>query len=137
MVAADGELCVMDQSSEQRDSLIRSLKERAKELNCLYQVEEHLKDYDADLETVFRGVLEVLGSLFHGGDGILVPAVRVFQGRVVGCQEDGRVHVDALEFAAVITALDDHAFQGAAVGPELQKGRGRAASRPSGVGYEG
>lgn len=50
----------MDQPSEQRDSLIRSLKERAKELNCLYQVEEHLKDYDADLEAVFRGVLEAI-----------------------------------------------------------------------------
>jgi pyruvate, water dikinase len=42
------------------EHLIEALKERAKELNCLYEVEELLNDSDSDIEDVFRGVTQVV-----------------------------------------------------------------------------
>lgn len=38
--------------------LLASLKERAKELNCIYRVEEHLHSYEAPLEKVFNGIIK-------------------------------------------------------------------------------
>jgi len=42
------------------NNLIDDLKERAKELNCLYKVQELLTDFDADLEAVCLGILEAI-----------------------------------------------------------------------------
>ncbi len=49
--------------TEQHDrvaDILRSLKERAKELNCLYRVEEIINAPDLSLEEVFRGVIDVI-----------------------------------------------------------------------------
>lgn len=40
--------------------LLESLNERAKELNCLYQTDEILKDYDSPLEVIFHKILEII-----------------------------------------------------------------------------
>ena len=50
----------MNKQREPMDSLLIALKERAKELKCLYQVEELLKNYDMDLTTIFTGVIEAI-----------------------------------------------------------------------------
>jgi len=42
------------------DKLVHELKERAKELNCLYQVQELLNNADLTLDQVCRGIIEVL-----------------------------------------------------------------------------
>jgi pyruvate, water dikinase len=47
-------------SHENVDKLLFSLRERAKELNCLYRVEELLRDPDAPLETVLRDVMQAI-----------------------------------------------------------------------------
>ena len=48
-------------ASGKHDDLIASLQERAKELNCLYQVEEILNKPDLPLEEVFQSVVRSLG----------------------------------------------------------------------------
>ncbi len=50
----------MTQPSEPMDELLVALQERAKELSCLYRVEELLNDPDVALERVFRGVVEAI-----------------------------------------------------------------------------
>ena len=50
----------MAEPTTNRERLLWALQERAKELNCLYQVEELLNRPDAPLEQVFRGVLEAI-----------------------------------------------------------------------------
>ncbi len=52
------------ENSENRnaDRLLGDLRERAKELQCLYQVEEMLHRYDAPLDEVFRGVIAAISS---------------------------------------------------------------------------
>jgi len=52
----------MPDSSDTVESILWDLHERAKELNCLYAVEEVLKDSDAPLESVLRKVLEAIPS---------------------------------------------------------------------------
>lgn len=42
------------------DKLLNTLKERAKELNCLYQIEEVLKSKDASLNTIFEEIIKIL-----------------------------------------------------------------------------
>ncbi len=42
------------------DTLFSTLHERAKELNCLYRIEEILSIYDVPLEDVFRQVIEAI-----------------------------------------------------------------------------
>jgi len=42
------------------DAVLQSLKERAKELSCLYRVDEIVGSHDAPLEEVFRAVVEAL-----------------------------------------------------------------------------
>ncbi|MBD3166553.1 pyruvate, phosphate dikinase [bacterium] len=44
----------------QMQRLLDALTERAKELNCLYQIEDLLNDSDSDVETVLQGVIEVI-----------------------------------------------------------------------------
>jgi pyruvate,water dikinase len=41
-------------------SMLHALQERAKELNCLYQVGELLSQMDRPLDDIFRGIVEVL-----------------------------------------------------------------------------
>ena len=42
------------------DKLINTLKERAKELHCLYQVEEILKNKEAPLDALFDEIIKIL-----------------------------------------------------------------------------
>jgi len=42
------------------ENLLRDLQERAKELNCLYMVEEVLNDTRDDLDAMFKGLLHVI-----------------------------------------------------------------------------
>ncbi len=48
------------ESSKARNRLLESLRERAKELNCLYEVEEILSRGDLPLEEVFSRVVKVI-----------------------------------------------------------------------------
>ena len=41
-------------------SILHDLQERAKELNCLYRVDELLNQSDLPLETILRGIVEIL-----------------------------------------------------------------------------
>jgi pyruvate,water dikinase len=41
-------------------TMLHALQERAKELNCLYQVGELLSQSTRSLEEIFRGIIEVL-----------------------------------------------------------------------------
>ncbi len=50
----------MDEETRPIDKLLISLQERAKELNCLYEVEQILARLDLSLEEVFRRVVEVI-----------------------------------------------------------------------------
>lgn len=45
---------------EKAKALIDNLNERAKELNCLYNVEDILKDLDSPVEDVFKRILDVI-----------------------------------------------------------------------------
>ena len=40
--------------------ILRELQERAKELNCLYKVDELLNRHDLSLEEIFRAMIDVL-----------------------------------------------------------------------------
>lgn len=44
------------------DQLINTLRERAKELNCLYQVEEVLACRDSSLQDMFRSIIKIIPS---------------------------------------------------------------------------
>jgi len=50
----------MTDSTRHADKILWSLQERAKELRCLYRIEEILRDPDATLPTVFRGVIQAI-----------------------------------------------------------------------------
>ena len=50
----------MNRDETQVGIILRELQERAKELNCLYQVDELLNRPELALEDVFRGVIQVL-----------------------------------------------------------------------------
>jgi pyruvate, water dikinase len=53
----------MDPSAEQNiDDLLYVLGERAKELNCLYKIEELLGKPDSTVERIFRGMIETVPS---------------------------------------------------------------------------
>ncbi len=52
----------MDNPEVQINAILNTLQERAKELNCLYQIEEVLNDSNADLETVLDNVLRAIPS---------------------------------------------------------------------------
>ena len=52
----------MTSGNETIQSIIRDLAERAKELNCLYAVEEVTSEADTPLEQVFRRVIEAIPS---------------------------------------------------------------------------
>lgn len=42
------------------DKIFHELKERAKELNCLYEVQELLNKYDLDIDEVCRGIIKAI-----------------------------------------------------------------------------
>ena len=48
----------MDNPHHEIDKLLHSLSERAKELNCLYQIEELLRDHECDIEDIFFGIIK-------------------------------------------------------------------------------
>lgn len=50
----------MSKKNRSVERLIDSLKERAKELNCLYQVEELTNRPDADIDKVLKGVIKAI-----------------------------------------------------------------------------
>ncbi|HVP54607.1 MAG TPA: PEP/pyruvate-binding domain-containing protein [Candidatus Eisenbacteria bacterium] len=50
----------MNRDEAQVPTILRELQERAKELNCLYRVDELLNQSDVPLEQVFRGIVEIL-----------------------------------------------------------------------------
>ena len=52
----------MKKENVQIDALLDSLKERAKELNCFYRVEELLNNADLSLDEMFQGIIEVIPS---------------------------------------------------------------------------
>jgi predicted nucleotidyltransferase len=52
----------MDRRDDAVDSIIESLQERAKELNCLYKVHELINQPEASIEEVCRGLLETIPS---------------------------------------------------------------------------
>ena len=51
---------VMSQDETQVATILRELQERAKELNCLYRVDELLNRPELPLELIFRGIVEIL-----------------------------------------------------------------------------
>jgi len=50
----------MDEDKTHPDDLIWFLQERAKELNCLYEIEELLNKPDADIDEVCRGIVRAI-----------------------------------------------------------------------------
>ena len=50
----------MSPNTKSIEGLMRDLQERAKELNCLYQVEELLNNTGKDLEPMFKGLLSII-----------------------------------------------------------------------------
>lgn len=49
-------------------SIIKDLQERAKELNCLYKIEELLSNPEAPLETIFHAIIEAIPSGWQYSD---------------------------------------------------------------------
>ncbi|MCX5800828.1 MAG: nucleotidyltransferase domain-containing protein [Candidatus Eisenbacteria bacterium] len=50
----------MDEQKKSSDYLLWFLRERAKELNCLYEIEELLNRPDADIDEVCRGIIRAI-----------------------------------------------------------------------------
>lgn len=50
----------MSKSENSIDTFIRSLEERAKELNCLYKIEELLSNYNNEIEDIFIGTIKAI-----------------------------------------------------------------------------
>lgn len=50
----------MDKPNKQITNLFTNLQERAKELNCLYKIEELLSDSNASLKQLFKGIVDIL-----------------------------------------------------------------------------
>ena len=50
----------MNRDEPQVATILRELQERAKELNCLYRVDELLNQPELPLEQIFRGIVEIL-----------------------------------------------------------------------------
>ena len=52
----------MKEKNKQIDNLIKDLQERAKELSCLYKIEELLKNTEIRLDELLRGVVNIVPS---------------------------------------------------------------------------
>ncbi len=55
----------MENNHTQINTILDSLKARAKEFNCLFRVEELLKDYDQDIKTTLLDVIETIPDGFQ------------------------------------------------------------------------
>jgi len=62
----------MNDESKRSEDLLRFFREREKELECLYRIEEILRHHDADLEGVARDIIEVIPSGWQYPDLCLV-----------------------------------------------------------------
>jgi pyruvate, water dikinase len=71
----------MTDGGEPVDAILRALQERAKELGCLYRVEEILASHDRPLDDVFRAVIETLPSGWQHPS--VCQAKLVFRGQAV------------------------------------------------------
>ncbi|GAB4283995.1 MAG: hypothetical protein Kow0068_08960 [Marinilabiliales bacterium] len=49
-------------------NLLEELKERNKELNCLYQIDEVLKDYNTNYDSIFNKIIELIPSGYRFTD---------------------------------------------------------------------
>lgn len=52
----------MNSSKNKKDRMIEDFKERVKELNCLYRIEEQLRDTEADLEKTLQKIIDIMPS---------------------------------------------------------------------------
>lgn len=52
----------MEHTKKTEDSLLDVLKEGAKELNCLYQIEEILNNRQLSLPEIFEGIIKTIPS---------------------------------------------------------------------------
>ena len=52
----------MNAEGTQVEKILRTLQERAKELNCLYRVDELLSRRDLGIEEICRGIIAILPS---------------------------------------------------------------------------
>ncbi len=57
-----------EKDTERITHLVESLNERRKELNCLYQVNDILRDYNVDLDSVFLRIAEILPEAWRYSD---------------------------------------------------------------------
>jgi CRP-like cAMP-binding protein len=57
-----------EKESEKITNLLESLTERRKELNCIYQVNDILRDYNVDLEKVFHELIKIIPEAWRYSD---------------------------------------------------------------------
>ncbi len=50
----------MNNKNKPLEKIIDDLKERAKELNCLYEVQEILNNFDASIEDICDGIIKAI-----------------------------------------------------------------------------
>jgi len=67
------------QQEERITHLVESLAERRKELNCIYQVNDILRDYSIDLETAFQRIVTLIPEAWRYSD--ICRACIVFDGK--------------------------------------------------------
>ena len=60
MVGLVGGLLDMSDKRESISGLMQSLQERAKELNCIYQLEEILNNFDQSLSEVCLKIIDII-----------------------------------------------------------------------------
>ncbi len=58
----------MDKINPDLDKLLHDLTERARELSCLYQVDEILKDYNTELDDVLRDIVKIIPTGWQFSD---------------------------------------------------------------------
>jgi len=71
----------MTTNDQNLEALVLRLNERAKELNCVYHAEEIFRDYEADLDTVFLRLLEIIPPGWQYSD--FCAARILYEGRMV------------------------------------------------------
>ena len=114
-------------ATEGLQGLVRTLRERAKELACLYRVEELLRDPDVPLDQVFHGVMEALPDGLQFSD--LAQVSIVYGGR--SYEPEAYIADSPWGYCAEIRVRDDRVGQicfaytsecpGAFVGPFLEE----------------
>ncbi|MBM3325292.1 MAG: pyruvate, phosphate dikinase, partial [Calditrichaeota bacterium] len=98
----------MNEQNRPIDRLLSALKERAKELNCLYTIEELLNDSDATLEGVFEGVIKAIPPGWQYPD--ICQARIIYQGAVFASpnfrETPWALHADIQVAGAVVGSVD-------------------------------